>query len=64
MFYRKATTERDRIKLMTHIEYLQQCQREKEENQNKRINVCQLHNRRDSANSDDNLPRRVIYFRM
>jgi len=43
MSYRKARTERDKIKLMTYIQYIQQCWKENKENHNKKI-VCQLHN--------------------
>jgi len=44
--YRKARTERNRIKPMAYIQYIQQCWKEKRENHNKTIDVCQLHNRR------------------
>ena len=45
MSYRKARTKRDEIKLMTYIQYIQQCYREKKENHNKKINMCQQHNK-------------------
>ena len=45
MSYRKARTKHDRIKLMTYIQHIEQCWREKIENHNnKQINVCQLYN--------------------
>ena len=44
MSYKKVTTERDKIKLMTYIQYIQQCYKEKKQNHNKKINVCQLRN--------------------
>ena len=44
MSYKKARTESDKIKLMTYIQYIQQCWKEKKQNHNKKINVCQLRN--------------------
>ena len=34
MSYKKARTERDKVKLMTYIQYIQQCQKEKKQNHN------------------------------
>jgi len=42
MSYRKARIKHDKIKLITYIRYMQQFWTEKKEN-NKKINVCQLH---------------------
>ena len=40
MSYRKARTEHDRIKLMTYMQYIQQCWRERKENHNKKKVMC------------------------
>ena len=37
MSYRKARTERDKIKLMTYIQYIQQCYREKKQTTTKKL---------------------------
>jgi len=39
MSYREARTKHDKIKLMTYIQYIQQCYREKKENHNKKL-IC------------------------
>ena len=44
MNYKKARTDRDKIKLMTYIQYIQQCWKEKKQNHNKKMNVCQPRN--------------------
>jgi len=36
MCYKKARTERNKIKLMTYIRYVQQCSKEKKQNHNKK----------------------------
>jgi len=40
MSYKKARTERDKIKLMTYIQYIQQCYKEKKQNHNKKKLMC------------------------
>ena len=40
MSYKKARTEREKIKLMTYIQYIQQCYKEKKQNHNNKKFMC------------------------